>query len=317
MVNNTNLPPAVTTAFLSAYQDYTRYKFDNLGGIYTRETTDKNIIDDYWLGPVGKAQKMASDEAVGYEGLAEYKATLKTEVWKVPGFRYDRKQNIDRNVAQYAAKSREIMDALAVVPDEEVVEYLKNGESQKAFDGVNYFSAASGKRLNNNILTATGADDEKKAEDGLKKARTYFRRAKVWVPSPQGGESRAASLRANTILAPPEMQDALLTVLRSTGNLGENRNANVINPLGPTYGPGWNLVITELLPDNDKTFYVFDSTKKPLFWISQRQPGSGMFVRMVVNDKDWEDRNFIGVSGELWGGAGYGFPIAAAKVKVS
>ena len=318
MVNDTQfLPPAVFTGFLTAYQDYTRFNYDNLGGIYTRETTDKNVLEDYWLGSVGKAVKMASDEAVGYEELEEFKATIRTGVWKLPGFRYDRKQSVDRNVAQYAQKSAEIMNGLAVVPDEEVTQLLIDGESGAAWDEVPFFSAASGKRINNNLLTASGADDEKKAEDGLKKARTYFRRAKVRVPSAAGNATRPANLTANVILAPPQMEDALLTVLRSTGNLAENRNAGVINPLGPTYGPGWRLVSTALLPDNDKSFYVFDTTKKPLYWISQTQPGTGMSVRMVTDTSEWERRNYIGVGGELWGGASYGSPIAAVKVKVT
>ena len=304
--NNTNLPAAVINSYETAYNRYITTPRDNMQGIYTSSVQEKDTLEDFWLGPVGQVRE--NPNAPKYAKLTEHKATLTTKQYKADGFRYDRAEVIDRNVAQFAARTRQVFERCAAYPDKAVALAIEAGESGKAWDGENYFSnVVSGVRENDNLLTRTGTGTLQNIATDIDNVRTAFRRFTV--------EGEAAGVSFDTLLVPPELETKFRTILVSAGNVTPQLNANVVNPVA-TFSPTWRLVVSDHLTSKTD-WYAFDSRLTPMIWVTQSQrEGNGYVqIRLIEDDSKWQSEDYIGVAASIWGGVGYGHPIAAIKVK--
>ena len=287
----------------------------NLDGIITRINTYREVVEDYFLGDVDRTIIENPDDPT-FSGVGEEKVTLRSKEWKPKsGLRIYRKQEVPEYAAQFTQRIEALTTSVNELPEQQVIGLIEAGETGKAWDGVNYFGDtsavnASDKRHNVNIRAGRGVSQQNIDED-FADAQADFRLFN------NGDKKTLINITPTVILAPVRLETTFLKLFQSTGTSESDKSSAVRSNFNVI--PNLTLVISKYLT-NQKSWYLFDTRMNPMIWINWLQRGNdGNFtdVRLIVDESQYNLKDYKQYSLSRWGGAQYGLPIGAYKVKNS
>ena len=306
----TNIEPGLFDAAEVAYNRYINAPKSTMDGIYTRISTLKQKIVDHYVGDVNR--NFVND--VGQATFSETrKATITIECEKKvaeDGIRIHREEELPENEAGYADRVRALYEAAVDLPNRLIAEAIEAGESNKAYDGVNYFSAATGKRKVTNLkANGSGTDLDKLAED-VGEVYGLFRQFR--------NEGHLVTARPNIILAPVSLEIPFRRLQIASATPEDNKNVGVPGIMQAL--PGFRLVVSDWLTDQND-WYMFDSNLNPMIWATwQQKDNDGVTytdIRFIRDESAYPKQGYKDYSVSIWGKASYGHPFGAFKVKNS
>jgi phage major head subunit gpT-like protein len=297
MLYNSNI---LTTGILARYQEQfnamlSRPHLQDIASIFTEIPSNKASERYAWLGDMPVVREWIGDKALA--GLLDYEYAIKNKDWYT-GFAVDRNEIEDEQISAIMPRVDMAAMAMANHKADLLIDLLVNGTSNKAFDGQAFFA---NRTKNNNLIAGAGVSfDNIKAD--ITKARARMMRFSAETAE---GRDKPMGLIGDTIVIPPELENTVLEVVRSSGV--------VVNGQGTVYNPVSNfiskvIVLPELTDVNDWYILCTSFPLKPLIY----QPRK---AAVPVIDTTEEKRNRkIAFSVESRGNAGYGFYQMAIKV---
>ena len=306
----TAIEPAIFDTFETAYNRYINAPQTNLGGIYSRISTIKQKVVDHYVGDVNRNFVKDVGQAT-YSELRKETVTIECEkLIGEDGLRVHREEELPENEAQFTARIRSLFEGAVDLPNKLVAEAIEAGESNKAYDGVNYFSAASGKRKVTNLKTnGRGTDLDKLAED-VGEVYGLFRQFR--------SNGHLVQARPNVILVPVSLEIPFRRLQVASATPEDSKNAGVPGVMQVL--PRFSLVVSDWLTDQND-WYMFDTTLNPMIWASwQQKDNNGTSftdIRLVNDDSPYTKQGFKEYNVSIWGKEAYGHPFGAFKVKNS
>ncbi|MDC7218638.1 MAG: Mu-like prophage major head subunit gpT family protein [Spirochaetales bacterium] len=242
-----------------------------------------------WLGDVPGVREWIGNKV--FKGLKDYDYTIKNKDW-YNGFSIDRNELADEKIQGIMPRVEMLAQSLAKFPAELIIDLITGGDSGLAYDGLPFFSNASGVRTNDNLLAGSGV-----TSDNIKANITSARTAMMKFTSDSG---RVMGLLMDTIVCPPELEATFLELTTSVvGEATARPAANWIKNV---------IVCPELTDTGDWYGFAAGSAIKP--FIYQERTG----VKTEIDDSEVKKNRKINYSAEARGNAGYGFPQMAIKV---
>ena len=178
---------------------------------------------------------------------------------------------------------------------------IQAGTTALAFDGIAFFSAATGVRLNNNLLTGTVSA----ATPTLAQVAADIRTVRAAMLKFVDSRGEIVGIVPDTFVVPPNLEFMFLQFQNSMTD-PTGANPNTINPYR---GFIKNLIVDPGLTDlND--FYAFATTYGAGAIVKQRRSPLELFLddtQVLVNRK-------LIFGGSFRGNVGFGLPILACKV---
>jgi phage major head subunit gpT-like protein len=177
------------------------------------------------------------------------------------------------------------------------INLLINGTSGLAFDGIAFFSNASGKRTIDNLLGGTGTTLAQIAAD--------ISSAKVAMAKFTDDNGETLNIKGSMIVCPVAMEDNFNRLVSSTADPTATGGTNTYNPFGGKF-----VVVADPRLDaadaNDWYMLATNEIMQPLV-ISLRQTAKNRFEKKNLT-KTWV------WSADYRGDGGYGLPHLAVKV---
>lgn len=249
-----------------------------------------------WLGEMPQAREWLGDLVI--EDLSNYQYTLRNRHFAVNvGIDKDELDDdkfglIKPRVAGLALRAEEYVGRL-------LHDLILNGTTYKAYDGVAFFSAATGVRVNNNLLTGTlsaGTPTIAQMEadiDAMRVAMSQF----------VDGKGEVMGIVMDTIVVHPSMERIVRQVVQSTYDPSTATTSSAYNPFN-----GWikNIIVDPLLSDkNDMYGLCLSYPVKPFVWQERQTPSQWLTVQDT-------NRKAAFVC-DFRGAAGLSFPFLAVK----
>lgn len=264
-----------------------------------------------FFGDIAAVEKFTG--TVLYGEVKTYGYEVENDEWGGKGLRFLRSDVERDRIMGLQSRIGTLAEANMEVPTLEIIEALKNGTGQAAYDGVNYFSNVIGARNFDNLLAGTGTTVETVAAD-MTSARAAMQKFKT-------DTGRPLNKVPDTIVCPAEMETTFRMIFESMGSPLDDKNAAVRNV---ARGYVQNLIVSPYLTDvNDWYFLCTRSMyEKPFFWqwerlmaerssTRSRLYGGGRFRAEV--DYNFDERAWY-FQVETRGAVGYGLPHFAIKV---
>jgi phage major head subunit gpT-like protein len=237
-----------------------------------------------WVGPKTAA------------GLKDYDFTIKNKDW-YNAVEVDRNELEDDQTGLLKSKVEAVVRGLADWKFDLLSQLIINGATGLAYDGIPFFSDATGDRLNDNLLAGTGATLISNIQVDLGSVRS----AMMKFTSDTG---RKLGIVPDTIVCPPEIEVLMLQAIHS--NLAGAAGEQIHNPLSKWFKAV--IPLPDLADQND--WYAFCTTYvlRPFVFQERKAPTP------VLDDTEVKKTRKLIFSGESRGNAGYGLPQLAAKV---
>lgn len=248
-----------------------------------------------WLGEMPIVQEWLGDLTV--DDIANFQYTLRNRhFYAAVGIHEDEIMDDQYNLIQPRIATLNIRAAEYV--GRLIHDLIINSTTYLAYDNIAFFSAATGVRLNNNLLVGTlsaGTPTIAQMEadiDAMRVAMLQF----------VDGKGEIIGLQMDTIVCHPKMERLLRTVVKSSTD-PSNTNSTAFNPFG-----SWikNIVVDPLLSDvNDLYGLCLNYPVKPFVWQKRADPRQWMFQK-----EESLKCNFVC---DFRGAAGLSFPFLAVK----
>lgn len=272
-----------------------------LAALFMPTTAPSGTGDYGWLKDVPGVEEWMGSKT--YKGLETASYQIVNKSW-YDGFsvhkNFIRRQQLDF----IGPRIQMLVQNFATFKAERVITKLIAGDATEAYDGVNFFSNASGVRVNDNLLTGSGVtlSDLKSDIASARKAAMMFK----------SSESKYLRVNLDTIICSLAMEDLFRQIATSAADPSASQSgvANVTR----TYIR--NIIAVPELDDDDQYDWYFAASNAPLKpFIYQSEPlENGQEVLPVVDRSKYESDGVIGFSAEHAGEAGYGFPELIVKV---
>ena len=306
----TNLTPALIDTYELAYNRYINQAQDNLSGIYSTVTTYKQTIEDYWIGDVDKSI-IENPGAPTFSELEEEKVTLRSKKYTPKnGIRIHREREVPEYEGMFTQRINSLFSSIVDFPNREIIRLIEAGETNKAWDKQNYFTkTVAGKRENANLMDGAGVTEENIDSD-FAKALAAFKKFK--------SQGTPINVAPTVILVPTDLEVVFSKLMNSTATPVDNKNSGVRSSFNVL--PTLQLITSVHLTDpND--WYLFDTSLVPMLWASWQQKNndgaSFTDIRLIVDETRYNLDGYKQYSVSRWGGAQYGHPVGAFKVKNS
>lgn len=254
--------------------------------------------EDYrWFGSLPEFEEWIGDRNLS--DLAEYDYTIKNRDFQaaVKIFKNDLD---DDHLGMIMTRVRDLPGGVERKWGKLMHELLVNGTTAKAFDGVAFFSDASGSRVNDNLLAGTisaGTPTLAQVEADIDTVRTAMAAFKN-----ENGE--ALGIIPDTYIVHPKLERLFKTVFESSAGVS-GANSGVANW---AKGAGRVIVDPSLTDVND--FYALCTTYSVGPFVRQKRQD----VETVLDDSQVNINKAYFFGADFRGNAGYAFPILAAKV---
>jgi phage major head subunit gpT-like protein len=254
-----------------------------------------------FLGDVPAIKDWVGSKTYGQMKKYDYKIE---NVEKYTGLAFGKKELRQSGLINLPIRVRQMVEAIMFDKKEALVEALINGDTNKAYDGVAFFSNASGLRTNDNLLAGTGVTLAQISADiiSVKTAAGKF----------ESDEGRKLRIRPMTVVCPLALEDKFLQIKESTTDASQSNSAVVKGA-----GKYIDKVIADPLLDEDDAndWYMLDTRKavKPII-LQGELMNNGQDVETVEDVTKWASDGILGVSVEASYATGYGHPATAVKV---
>lgn len=297
MITNTvALERGLRVAFHTAYSGMlARDYLTAINPIFQRVPSDGNQEKYGWLGDIPAVKEWLGDKAIG--GLRDYDYAIKNKDFYA-GFAIDRNELDDDQLGGFQARIDGLAEACAQYPYDLIMSLIVNGTTGLAYDGVAFFSNATGDRTIDNLLAGSGATTVAALQTDIAAARS----AQMRFTSDSG---RVLGLSFDTILCPPELESLMIQAVTTPSVIVTGAGA-LTNPVSR-----WikNVIaMPELTDANDWYGITTSRSLKPFLFQERKMPVP------VLDDGQEKKNRKLEFSAEMRGNAGYGFPHMAVKV---
>ena len=292
------LQAGIRAEYDKAYRDISNVALDYYSTLRTYIASTRNQETYAWLGDLPAFREWVGERHIptpkdwGYTLInKDYEST----------FSVDRNEVEDDQIESIMVRARDLAIKARNVPSKLISSLVQNGTTNLAYDGVAFFSDATGVRKIDNLLAGTGvtlAQVESDLANARQSMLTYL---------DDNGEP--LGVIGDTVICPPAMEMTFRKLIQSTTAAGQ-ANANVINPFSAMVK---GLVVDYRLTDSNDWYLVSSNgALKPFIYQGRKDP---QFVALDKPDDDnvfMKKKIFYGV--DLRGAAGYTFPQLACKV---
>ena len=300
MNTDQNLQATLRTSYRAAYNSYLTLPRRGISEIYISAEIDTKSSEEHWLGDIPGVEEWVDERT--YQDLAKYSQVLTSKPYTTRGWRYHRIQNAGQNVNDLRDRMTRTIQQCDRYPDEFMINLLAAGENTDAFDGVRFFSNATGVRVTDNLFAGTGVTEEN-LQDDLTSAMIAMTR----YVSDTGVRIEVVP---DTIVCPFNLYLKFRKILESVGDPSEN-NANVINPFREfDFRIVWSAALTD---PNDWYLLTTRQGIFALYWQTTQVDGNR--INLDIDETKLASAGYVGVAASIWGTGAFGFPWAAAKVK--
>lgn len=296
MITNTvALERGLRVAFHTAYTGMlSRDYLTAINPIFQRVPSDGAQEKYGWLGDIPAVKEWLGDKTIG--GLRDYDYAIKNKDF-YSGFAIDRNELEDDQLGGFQGRIDSLAEACSQYPYDLIMSLIVNGTSGLAYDGVPFFSNASGDRTIDNLLAGTGV-----TLAAIQKDIADARAAQMRFTSDSG---RVLGLSFDTILCPPELESLMIQAVQ-TPTVVVGAGTPLVNPVSR-----WikNVIAMPELTDTTDWYGVTTNrTLKPFLFQERKAPNP------VLDDGQEKKNRKLEFSAEMRGNAGYGFPHMAIKV---
>lgn len=248
-----------------------------------------------WFGDIPIVKELIDEKTFG--ALKQYKYTITNRTFYT-GIKIHKNELADDQYGMFQPRINMMGPVLQKKKRQLVSDLIKDGDIGEAYDEFPFFSNATGKRLNDNLLAGTGIAIDK-IEDDIATARA----AMMTFVSDTG---EIMELIMDTIVCPPLLERVMLKAVRSATIYTSDVGANVYNPVSQ-----WikKVIVDPRLTDaNDWYGMATGWPVKPFIYQNRQNPET------MLDDKNLISKGWYEYSAEIRGDAGYGLPILALKV---
>jgi phage major head subunit gpT-like protein len=250
-----------------------------------------------WLGQLPVIREWIGPKHV--KALNDYKYAITNKDFEGT-IAVDKNEVEDDQLGGIVPRIRMLAQQAIAFPHKLLSDVLIAGTSGLAFDGIAFFSNATGVRVNDNLLAGTGTT--------LAQVEVDLGVARATMMKFVDDQSQVMGIVGETVVCPPEMELTFRKILFGTTSAGQ-ANPAVPNPL---QGMVTRLIVDPRLTDvNDWYLLACAYPIRPLVYQTRKAP---IFVALDKDTDDkafWEKQYVYGV--ELRANAGYGFPQMACK----
>ena len=300
MVITQNLQPALRTAFRIANAAFEERRPQQLTSIYFEEEIDELVSEEFWLGDIPGIREWVTRRT--YQEIAEYERRIISKPWTTGGWRYNRVQRAGPNISSLTRKMTRTISMCARQPADFCINLLKDGETEKAYDEINFFEDGTSRDFSN-IHTGTGTslaalqNDLVSAFDLMSKFKT--------------DTGIEVELEPTLIIVPWALYLDMVELVTSPSSTRDNANSGVVNPVRSGL-PNLRVQYSRKLTDTNDWYLIHDDIMQPTYWQTTRVEAQ----RIILDIKDnTADEGWYGIAASIWGNGDYGFPWTAVKVK--
>lgn len=296
--NTKTVVPGINAAFDQAYQQVLgREYLQQIMAIMTMLPSTAGVENYAWLGDFPGVREWIGERKTAM--LKDYGYQIKNKDW-IGDFGIHENELADNQIGAILPRVQMLAKTLAEYPMELIANFLINGTSNLAYDGVAFFSNASGERVNDNLLAGTGTT--------LAQVKADIATARATMMKFTSDSGRILGFKMDTIVCAPELEATMLEAVTATSVVTSGQGTN-FNPVSR-----WiKQVITlpELSDTNDWYGLCTDYPIKP--FIYQERQG----IRRQLDDSEVKRNKKLVYQADIRGNAGYGLPQMAVKVVVN
>lgn len=293
--NTVLLEKGLRAAFEEAYKaTLSREHLMALMSIVTMVPSNSNSETYAWLGDFPKVREWIGDRKAGM--LKDYSYQIKNKNW-IEAISIHENELADDQMGAILPRAQMLGQVLAEFPMELISDFLINGTSNLAYDGVAFFSNASGDRVNDNLLAGSGTT--------LAQVKADIQTARATMMKFVSDTGRVLGLKMDTIVCPPELEATMLEAVRSTSIVTSGQGVNY-NPVS-----GWikNVIALPELSDTNDWYGMATAYPVRPFVFQTRQA-----IRTQLDDTEVKRNQRLVFQADMRGNAGYGLPQMAVKV---
>lgn len=250
--------------------------------------------EDYpWLGAMPIVQEWLGE--VTAEEIQDYDYIIKNRDY-VASVLISQNHIDDDQTGVLRTLSQQLASRIMRHPEKLIVEAIVNGDSNEAYDGVAFFSNASGARTIDNLLDGTGTT--------LAQVEADLNAALVAMAGFEDDKGEPLGIRGDTIVCPMAMENTFRRLVQSTSDPTADGGIETFNP----YAGRFTVIGDPRLDaDEDEDWYLFATNEpvKPLIYQLRQTANSNMEKK--PGTKQWI------FSADYRGAVGYGIPHLAVK----
>lgn len=246
-----------------------------------------------WIGAMPGVKEWIGE--LQSKEFADYDYSIRNKDWEVSVPIYENDLADDR-IAALQSIPQMLVRRLAVHPEKLIIDLLTGGTSGLAYDGVAFFSNASGARTIDNLLAGTGTSLAQMAAD-----LTAARIAMAKFVDDQG---EVLNIQADTIICPIELEDNFRRLVQSMADPTASGGLDTYNP----YSGKFRVIGDARLSATDANDWYLAATgevMKP--FVYQLRQGAEPNMEKIPLTKQWV------FSANYRGNAGYGLPHLCIK----
>jgi phage major head subunit gpT-like protein len=296
VINTAALERGLNTAYTKAYNAIIAQKGNKgLMELATEIPSTKSEEKYGWLGDVPVVKEWVSEKTMG--GLKSYTYTLENKDYYT-GIRVYRNELEDDQYNMINPRIASLAMAVFNYKAMLISDLIINGTTGTAYDGVAFFSNASGSRVNDNLLAGTGTT--------LAQVKADIATARSAMMKFVSDTSEVMNMILDAVCIPPELEQTMLEVVKSATIPGTAAGGHTFNP---AYEWIKMVVVDPRLSDaNDWYGFATSMPLKPFIFQNRKNPTN------VLDDTAVKSAGYYDYSAEIRGRAGYGFPAMACKV---
>ena len=305
MTVDQNLQATLRSAYRAAYNAFAMMPRRMLSSMYTQAEIVTKTSEEYWLGDVPGVEEWINERT--YEDLAKFNQTLTSKPWTTRGWRYNRVQNAGPNVMDLRNRMTRTIQQADREPDRFMTKLLERGETELAYDGLPFFSNASGTRNTDNLLPGAKAGTDPTDLELMRDLEKAF----IAMSEFQTDTGNEAEIIPNLIVCSFKNFLKFRKVLESTGSLEHNQSSAVMNPFNDFM---IDLAWSPYLQNKDDWYAL--STNQGLFAMYWQTTTVDMQrIILDIDETKLASAGYVGVAASIWGNGTFGLPFAALKVK--
>lgn len=254
-----------------------------------------------WIGDVSGVREWLGSKTYGQ--LKEYNYVIRNREW-YDGFALH-KRDIRRNgLVNVPFHMNKLLTNHKDHKKEMIMDALIAGDVNLAYDGIAFFSNASGVRLNDNLLAGSGTS--------VANIQTDITAARVAMAKFVNERGKLLRMFPDTVVCPLALEASFRTIMESTADPNgahsgvANKEAGYIKKL---------IVDPALDADDVNDWYYIASTAsiKPII-LQKEDSNNGQEFESVIDEKDYPSVGRLYYSIESIHNTGYGLPEVAVKI---
>jgi phage major head subunit gpT-like protein len=292
--NPTVIEKGLNARFAQAMAEFQAARSINPGLMGLALTAPSNgAYEKYgWLGAMPAVKQWIGER--NSKQFASYDYTIKNLDWEAstPVFENDFD---DDQTGSYAMIAAMLANRIGVHPEKLMIDLLTAGDVGLAYDGIAFFSNATGVRVNDNILTGTGVTLETMSAD--------LTAAKIAMSKFVDDQGETLNIKADTIICPVSLEDNFRRLVDST----TDPTATATGTFNPFSGKFTVIGDARLDADDVNDWYLCATREIVKPFIYQNRQSGRSTMEKTNHTKQWV------FGADYRSNAGYGIPQLAIK----